>query len=325
MWEKLKQLFTKLQRPDFIIDVSQGTGYVDEKPRPDDYQLGSENQALKMVLSEERDYTKWLPLHESQSRGFDSFACVVFSGLNCLEIFLQKVYSKEIDFSDRFQAGMVPVVPNRGTSYSAFWDSVRKNGLVLEEEYPWGGNNGAEYVKRPPQNIIDKGKEWLNYYEVQHEWVDWGGCDPNKLYEALLYGPIQASVDANATYAGTRSTAINHSITIYKATKGVKFGILDHYSRSTYEVPWNFYFGSAKQATVILKKKIQLIQRPWMVDKNEASKLYALIGNTACHIADEYSWNYGSSIGIWEKDSIKLYTEVSFNQQFTIGKQLSFK
>jgi hypothetical protein len=327
MFDLIKSWFGNysLKRPEFKIDMSSGTGFIDSKPTPEDYVLGSNNQALKMILSEERDYTKWLPPHEEQKRGFDSFACVVFSGLNNLEILFQRVWGRVIDFSDRFQAGMTPVIPNRGTNYQNFWDSVRKNGLVLEEEYPWGGKDGHEYVKRPPQPIIDKGLEFNSFYEIQHEWVDWGGCDPNKLYEALRYGTLQASVNGGATSTGVRNTDTNHSITIYKAVKGVKFGILDHYSRSTYEVPWNFYFGSAKQATVIAKKKIQLVQMPWLMDKNEASKIYATYGAFACHIADEYSWKYGSDIGIWEKDNIKAYTLTGFNKQFTLGKQISFK
>lgn len=326
MLDFFKRLFATYQKPDFKIDISQGTGFEYTEPTPDDWILGSSNQAKKIVLSPLRDYSNYLPVHERQDKlGYDSFACVVFSGLNCLEIFLKKLYGEELNFSDRFLAGMIPVKPYSGTNYSAFWDAVRDYGLVLEEKYPFAGTTPHEYVKRPPQEIIDQGKNFLQYYDIEHEWIDWGGCDPNKLYEALQFGPLHVSIDGNAARTGKRSTAVNHSVTIYRAEKGVKWGILDHYSRQTYEVPWNFYFGSAKQATILLKKKIQLVQRPWMTDKTEASKVFAIFGGEACHIADEYSWNYGSELGIWDKTNLKLYTEVGFNQQFTLGKQLSFK
>jgi len=326
MWKKLLEklgIITTIKKPE--IEVKSGFGFIDEAPREEDFILGGSNQALKMILSEERDYTDYLPIYEGQKRVFDTYSCVVFSGLNNLEIIFKKLYGFEINFSDRFIAGMIPVKPGRGTNYSAFWDTLRKSGLVLEEEYPWGGNNGAEYVKRPPQEIISKAKIFLNEYEIQHDWVDWAGCDNNKLYDALLHGPLQASVDSGATYTGVYSKAIDHSITIYGAVKGKKFKIFDHYSRQTYEVPWKFYFGSAKQATLIRKKKRQLVQRAWMTDKTEAAKIFVVYGTTACHIADEYSWNYGSKLGIWEKDKITILTNTTFNNKFTIGDSLSFK
>jgi hypothetical protein len=182
-----------------------------------------------------------------------------------------------------------------------------------------------EYLARPDDKMIEKGQIFLSEFDVQHEWVGWSGCNPNKLYDALQYAPLQASVDASATYTGTYSKAINHSITIYKADKNKRFYILDHYTRNTYTVPWGFYFGSAKQASLIKKKKVQLVQMPWLSDKLEASKIYAVYGGTACHIADEYSWNYGSKLGIWEKDRIVPLIEQSFYNKYIIGKQLSFK
>jgi len=328
MFKKLLErlgLITTFKRPDFRINMKDGTGFVDAIPEPEDFVLGGSRQALKMILSEERDYTNFLPVYESQKRGFDSYSCVPYSGLNNLEIIFKKLFGFEINYSDRFSAAMTPVTPNQGTTYSKFWDSVRKYGLVLEEEYPWGGGDGFQYVQKPPQEIIDKGQIFLNQFEVQHDWIDYGGCDPEKLYKALLHGPLQASVDAGATYNGSYSKNINHSITIYKAVKGKKFGIFDHYSRETYEVPWNFYFGSAKQATLISKKKVQLVWRPFMTPHEEAAKIFAVYGMTACHIADEYSWNYGSKLGIWDKNKLANLTNTTFNNKFTIGDSISFK
>ena len=324
MWKKLLERLgiIIIKRPDF--HTKPEGGFIDEPPKPEDFTLGGRNQALKMILSEERDYTDFLPIYEAQKRGFDSYSCVVYSGLNNIEIIFKKLFGFEINYSDRFLAGTTPVSPVKGTTYSKFWDAVRKYGMVLEEEYPWGGKNNMEYVKRPPQEVIDKGKIFQNQFEIQHEWVDWAGCDPNKLYNALRHAPLQVSVDSSATYTGKRSKATDHSVTIYKGVKGKKFGIADHYARETYEVPWNFYFGSAKQATLISKKKIQLVQMSFLADKTEAAKIYAIYGTTACHIADEYSWNYGSKLGIWEKDRRTILTKTTFNKKFTIGKQISF-
>nr|AKH46965.1 hypothetical protein [uncultured marine virus] len=313
--------FKKIDLPPNIKD---GHGFQEITPKEADFILGGRRQALKTILSPERDYSDYLPVHETQKRGFDSFSCVVFSGLNNLEIIFKKQFGFGINYSDRYIAGLIPVKPNYGTNYSKFWDAVREYGLVLEEEYPWGGNNGYEYVVRPPEHLILKGKEVLKDFDIQHEWVDSGGCDPNVLWEALQFGPLQASVNAAATYDGRVSRGTNHSITIYKAIKGKKFFIQDHYRRETYTVPWNFYFGSAKQATLIKKKLVPLVQTPFEKDKHEASKVYAIYGTTACHIEDEYTWAYGSKIGIWEQDKITPLPKPTFDARFTIGDAIKF-
>ncbi len=319
IWQSIKRLFVcSAEKPP--IKTDGGFGMIEEAPRQEDYFLGGIRQSLKVILSLERDYTPWLPVNEDQQRGFDSFSCVVFSGLNNLEIIYKKIFGVEVNWSDRFLAAMTPVVPNRGTTYAKFWDAVRKYGLVLEEDYPWGGHSGREYVKKPPQEIIDKGQKVFESFEIQHEWVDTSGCDPNRLYDALLYGPLQVSVNASATYSGRRDKRTDHSVSIYTAEKGKSFSILDHYTRKTYTVPWNFYFGSAKQASIIKKKLIPLIQ---VFGKPE---IYAIYGNEARHISNEYSWKYGAKIGKWkygEKNLIPL-NKKTFDSKFTIGKQINF-
>ena len=325
IWQTFLNFLDKqeLEIPEYVKD---GFGMIEVAPTEEDYVLGGKKQALKIILSPERDYTDWLPAPESQKRGYDSFSCVVFSGLNNLEIIFKKQFGFEINWSDRYLAALTPVKPGRGTSYRLFWDAVRKYGLVLEEELPWGGKSGYEYVsKKAAEPFVPKGKLFVDEYDIQHEWVDSGGCDPNVLYEALQYGPLQASVNGAATYTKKRDRRINHSITIYKAIKGKKFYILDHYTRETYDLPWNFHFGSAKQASLIKKKIVQLVQMPYLKDRDEAAKIYAIYGTTACHISDEYTWHYGDKIGIWKAEKIIGITKRTFDNRFVIGDQLSFK
>jgi len=298
-------------------EAKNGYGFKEVVPREHDYMLGGKRQSLKVILSPERDYTDVKPVFEKQKRNFDSYSCVIFSGLNNLEIIFKKKFGFEINYSDRFLAALTPVKPNYGTNYTAFWDALRKYGVVLEEDYPWGGEDGYEYVKTPPQEIIDKGELFKNEFEVQHEWIDYGGCDPNKLYEALLYGPLQVSVNAGATYKGEYNTSTNHSVTIIGVKKGKAFTILDHY-REQYTVPWTFYFGSAKQASLMKKKHVQLVQ-VW-----GDPKVYAIYGTVACHIADEETWVYGSKIGIWKQRDITLITKNAFHNRFTVGRPLTF-
>lgn len=312
MLQEIKQLF----RTDYKYPVN-GYGFIDAVPEPLDYVLGAENQALKIILSEDRDYSDYLPPHETQIRGFDSYACVSFSANNNLEILYKRQYGEGIDWSDRYTASMSDTRPGYGNTFKRVADSIRHNGLVLEEEYSWGGKNGYEYVEKPNKDIIEKGKAQLMKFDIEYEWIDWGGCDPDKLYDALLYGPLQVSVSAAATRTGKRDTNINHAVTIYKAVKGKEFYILDHY-RHTYAVPWNFYFGSAMRFSMLKKKMIPLV----MVVG--APEIYAIFGDVACHISNEATWKYGEEIGIWNK-TVRVIGKQNFQSSYIIGKSLTIK
>jgi len=304
-------------------EVKEGFGMIEVAPGPEDYTLGGRRQSLKIILSRERDYTLYYPTHERQKRnGYDSYSCVIFSGLNVIETIFKVQYGLDINFSDKYIAALIPVTPYRGTTYANFWDTVRKYGLVLEEEWPWTDEDTPnEYMKRPPDSVIAKGKEFLKVYDIQHEWVDWGGCNPNKLYKSLENSPLQVSVNANALYSGKRNPSINHSVMLGRGIKGKKHFTVDHYGKPVHELPWNFYFGSAKQVSVIKKKEIPLV-KVWGLPP-----VYAVISGMACHIADEYSWQYGAKLGMWagEGARIKSYTKPSFHSKFTVGKAIKFE
>lgn len=321
MYKKIADVLKKYSSLQKVAppEAEAGYGFIETSPKPQDWVLGGSSQARKIIVSPERDYRKYLPVFESQVRnGVDVFGCVVFSGLNNIEIYMKKVYGVDINFADMYPAGLIPVKPFYGTTFDKFWDAVRKYGLVLEEEYPWNGQDAYEYVKKPPENIIEKGKLFLDSYDIEHEWIDWAGCDPEKLHEALLYGPLQVSVNASATYTGRRDTNTNHAVTIVHSEYGKRFWIFDHY-RELYSVPWNFYFGSAKQASVHLKKKVSLVM-VW-----GKPEIYAIYGTTACHIANEATWRYGERLGIWGGNGgIVSYTKQTFDKKFTIGQSINF-
>lgn len=292
-------------------------GFIETIPEPTDFVLGSAEQARKIELSRERNYEDSLPVKEVQERGFETYSCVSFSADNNIEILHKRQYGVEQNYSDRYTASMSDTVPGSGNTFKKVADSIRKNGMVLEEEYPWGGTNNVEYLQKPPQSVKDKAKAWLQAFEIQYEWVDWAGCDPNEIYQALLYGPVQVSVDANATYTREISKNTNHAVTVYKGVNKKSFSIFDHYDREKYDLPWNFYFGSAMQYSLLKKKYLPLVMvygRP---------EIYAVVGSTACHVANESTWHYGEQIGIWEK-KIQLITQNSFNEAYTKGEAITF-
>lgn len=293
-------------------------GFIEVLPQVRDFVLGSTLQSTKVILSTERSFASSLPVVERQARPFETFSCVSFSALNNLEIIYKRQFGTELNFSDRYLASMSGTVPGQGNNFTKVGDTLRKVGAVMEGDYPWGGSNNAEYLIKPGQQIVEKGKALLTAHEIQYEWVGWGGCRPDQLYEALQYGPLQVSVDSDATRTKQISTAVNHAVTIYESVKGSKFGIFDHYDGFTYDVPWNFYFGSALQYSLLKKKFLPLVM---VYGKPE---IYAIVGTTAQHIGNEATWHYGESIGLWEK-KIEMLTQNSFNNAYTLGKQLIIK
>lgn len=317
MWWK-KYLQPKVELKKVPLKQTSKSGFIEAIPEVADYILGGPNQALKIILSAERDYTNFLPTGETQSRNFDTYACVSFSALNNLEIIYKKQFGTEVNWSDRYLASMSETIAGQGNTFKKVSDAVRKFGVVPEEEYLWSGNSEQEYLKKPTQSTVDKGRAWLQSFEVQYEWVGWGGCNPETLYNALQFGPLQVSVDSSATQTGIVSSNTDHAVTLYKGTRGRSHGIFDQYNGFAYEVPWNFYFGSAMQFSLMKKKTLPLFM---VYNKPE---IYAVVGVTACHIADETSWKYGEKIGLWKKE-IQVYTQKTFDEMFTRGESIIFK
>ena len=83
---------------------TEGRGLVESEPEPDDYVLGGLREAVKPVIQSNRDWTEFLPPPELQKRPFETWACVSFSRNNCIEIMMRKLYSLDVDDSDRFMA-----------------------------------------------------------------------------------------------------------------------------------------------------------------------------------------------------------------------------
>ena len=100
--------------------------------RPTDYFLGALNET---EINPSGDWENFLPIKEYQNLGVETMACVTFSALNCLETLYNFKYKKEINWSDRFTAKMANTT-HRGNWMTIVGDSIRHDGLVLEEDYP---------------------------------------------------------------------------------------------------------------------------------------------------------------------------------------------
>jgi hypothetical protein len=208
------------------------------------------------------NWETYLPIVEYQnSNGFDEMACVTYSILNCLEILYLYKTNKEINFSDRYIAKMSGTT-NHGNSLEKVFNTIRTYGLVEQNVYPNTAKNWDEYYQEVPQEIIDKGKEFLNTWNVYREWVN--PDDKDAIYTALYGSPLQVVV----RYAQGLENEIlspvgayNHAVMCYGAKQGKYWEIFDHYTQIRKRYAWDYKFDSVLKPTLILKNNIMFIPK----------------------------------------------------------------
>lgn len=215
-----------------------------------DWVLGRATGIVPEVLQPDRDWSDYLPVYEPQWKGFDTYSCVTYASLNCLEGVYKRKYGIEENFSDRFTAKMSGTRPN-GNTFSNVANSIVDDGVVAEKAWPFSDDikNWNEYMSDIPQEIIDRGKESLNKYHIQ--WA-WAGNTP--MYDALQYAPLLVGVHAwekpvNGIYQRT-SKAKNHGVMVFYAKENEYWLIYDHYSKSIKKLAWDFWFGSRLQYNI---------------------------------------------------------------------------
>src|SRR3990167_4196463 len=170
------------------------------------------------------DWKPYLPTGEKQKDPLETMACVSFSALNSIETQIKFLTGLEPNYSDRFLARMSNTTPQGNYQYLVA-DSIRKNGLVNQEDWPcpmtWDWNT---YYSQIPQEIQDKGKRWLDFYDVQYEWLP--SIEKTYLIEQLKHAPLQIVIN-NGT----------HAVELYNVADVHKyFDSYDPYLKQTNEV-----------------------------------------------------------------------------------------
>ena len=142
------------------------------------------------------DWESHLPLEEWQLiDGVDLMACVTFAELSSCETQVKQQTGQQINFSDRFTATM------SGTTQQGNWlwkvgDSIRKDGLVLESDWPvvrplqW-----TTYYTPPTIEVVNKGKVSLEQYSTNYEFIDF---TKESLIYHLKHAPIIVIIPGHA-------------------------------------------------------------------------------------------------------------------------------
>ena len=286
---------------------------------PRDYVVGTVTEIKKEVLREDRNYVPFLPPLEVQNKyGFDTMSCVTFSALNAVETIVKVKYNQDWNKSDRFNA-VLSGTSIFGNTFANVAESLRKDGMVEESEWPWTKdiNTWEKYMAPIPQELVLKGKENAKQISLKHEWVLWGGATKKEdaLWEALKYGPLQVSVhtwgpiDSSGVYQpmpNTDNIPTNHAVLLVAGEYGKIWKIYDHYDKSIKIMAWNYYFGSAKQFIINLQSPMLQLVRG-----HERPHVYATDLNGEKHyIYNMAQLDRGAEIGLWEKsDKIKILAQ----------------
>jgi len=266
-------------------------------PSPFDYIFGDGNVRYQLTRTS-RDWSDSLVMTERQNRGQETYSCVTQSALNCLEIHTKALTGLEVNYSDSYAAKVTNTDQRRGNSFVNFWDTVRRTGLVSEELRPFSAPPLGFY--RPVTEVEkEAGKLWLSVYDVKYAWVFWGTPQPEKIWEALQYGPVQVSISAsqrviaNGMYQKVNAP-LDHAVTIFAGKYKHSFQIFDSYDPFLKVFAWDYGFGSGVQPTLNVRSKMQLVKAPG------DSKVYAVDANGARHwIKNESQFNIGKDMGLW--------------------------
>lgn len=270
----------------FELQPDAQTGVILRPPQPTDFIAGAETGIPLTPRIDSGDWKNYLPTDEGQSSiFFDTFACVTFSALNCLESqmnFLMKSgtippdvlaelramgFFDENDLfnaSDRFTAKMSGTT-HQGNYLTTVWDSIRNHGILPEKDwaYPREQRSPAfvweDYYAEIPQELKDKAKRFTELFETQYHWLGSGEeAKQVDLKEWLKMAPVQIATAVCSPWNTTDviqgcAMGTGHATMLYSASN-LWFDIEDHYKPYQKRLALDYPIHSVLQGVVSLVK-----------------------------------------------------------------------
>lgn len=240
-------------------------GFISE-PKESDFIFGGGNIPIE-ILQPDGDWMEYLPEKEFQAPyNFETYACVTFTILNCIETLIKKQYGITKNYSDRFLA-IVSGTKSPGNSPQVVCDFLRKIGVVPQELWPYlpDMNTWDEWSAPIPQNLIDLAKEFNNEWDFRYEQVP---SKPEAISEALKCSPLLISVTAwhlkDGMYYRPEGGGDNHATTMFSEREGAFRRVFDSY-------------GSPHIKDVDWKATPEFVQRFWIKKKVLVEQQISLI------------------------------------------------
>jgi len=230
---------------------------------PRDWRFGGISGAERVVLRGDGNWKPHRPEYELQHWVYgDTMACVTFSALNCLEYMYHNKYRERINFSDRFTAKMSGTTRS-GNYLTHVGNSIRNDGLLYEDEYPFDGSKEArndwdDYYQEISEDLISKAIIRKEFFKTNYEWVD-----IKDMKKALFYSPLQIGIKYASKYDAVdgiiprKEGVANHAVTLEHIDKDGNFHIFDHYDKNEIKVLASDYDIQFAMAHYINKKVIK--------------------------------------------------------------------
>ncbi|MDI6820924.1 MAG: hypothetical protein QMD65_01970 [Patescibacteria group bacterium] len=240
-------------------------GFIPDKIEPEHYIFGS-SSIPQIILEENSQWDKYLPLYEPQFENFETWGCTVWGTLNAIEILHKRLFNIEPNYSERFLY-ILAGVREPGSTPHLIAETIRKNGLINQEELPIT-ETYEEFIKPDPMSklYLSKGEDWLSQYEIKHEWVSDKSFEGLK--EALKYSPFGIAVYAWAVnseglFYRPMGAKDSHWCVLFGYVDGLYWKVFDSYDQSIKYLTWNFGFNYVKRYYLRKKEVWETQKKNW--------------------------------------------------------------
>lgn len=249
------------KRINFGVDLAKNRK---DRAQPTNYQLGAVSKEVLQPTGQWLDFAPECEIQKSTD-GDDRMNCVSNSESNIKKILLKRQYNLDLNPSQRFRAKKSGTTRS-GNSLFAVANSARKDGFVLNADWPENVNMGwTEYYRPIPSAVTAKGLKSVLQFDVNYEYVP---LTSNALKEALKYAPVQVIGYAWAEDSGIyydHGYRPNHAFVLVGYKPNGNWLVYDSYptdflidnnsTKQEYikELDKNFKFGDAMLFTIKLR------------------------------------------------------------------------
>lgn len=232
------------------------------QPKVGDYKEGDGNLMVRSNRSLATDWTPYVPKGERQSgNGFETDDCTAFAYTNVVEVQFKYFKNKlpitvlkflsdngyldengDLNCSDRALGSMAGTT-SEGNSLNKVAETARTKGLVPESLWPTVFTNYDDYYKPLPQNLLDLGMKFLEYFELPYRQVFSNDVSAAPLYVALCTCGGWNNPEPPPIAWCNAGNATNHCVCLLKTNN---YRVFDSYSpfvkdfAADYNIPY-FY------------------------------------------------------------------------------------
>ncbi len=272
---------------------------ITQEPREKDYIAGLNSPLPYVENVSDGNWTPFLPDFDLQKEnGLETDACVTFSAVQSVEVQINWLLKnnllsqyhidglKSLGFltdgtfhaSERYLAVLDGTTEN-GNTMPAPWDTMRTYGLIPYDDMPFSADitTWGEYYTQPTPEQIAKGKQFLDLFALNYEYVWANGnltCPIPYLLKHLKQAPLCIATPVcwpwnQVEVSVCTLTAPQHSTMVYNEDQLTH--ILDHYVPFLKELPQGYFIPYAVKGIVSIVPPPQPPSVPTTVAPTQAN------------------------------------------------------